>query len=123
MTSPGDGLRGPAPHPSRSVSNCMLGINLRNLEAISCGPIRPRDGIRTDPDPIDAAETGDLLVQRVIRSGGHCTFTRAEVQQAWHDLVAWVEDGTVPEGDDLSDLETAGLNFTLPLRDGDPLGN
>jgi hypothetical protein len=71
----------------------------------------------------DALGVGDLLVQRVVRSGGHCTFTEAEVQAAWHDLVAWVEDGTVPDGDDLSDLTTAGLKFTLPLRDGDPLGN
>lgn len=71
----------------------------------------------------DANGAGDLLVQRVIRSGGHCSFTRAELQAAWHDLVAWVEDGAVPEGDDLSDLITAGLTFTLPLRDGDPLGN
>ncbi|MEV6106308.1 hypothetical protein AB0M28_16535 [Streptomyces sp. NPDC051940] len=43
------------------------------------------------------------LVQRAIRSTGHCEFTPAEAGAAWDDLVAWVEDGTRPAGDAVAD--------------------
>jgi alpha-beta hydrolase superfamily lysophospholipase len=69
----------------------------------------------------DEAGAGDLLVQRAIRSGGHCKFSEAELETAWKDLVSWVEDGEQPEGDDLlGDLSDAGRQFTNPIRDGDP---
>ncbi len=68
-----------------------------------------------------AAGTENLLVQRAIRSIGHCEFSDAEISQAFTDLVAWVKDGTRPAGDDLSgDLSDIGLAFTNPLREGDP---
>lgn len=64
---------------------------------------------------------GDLLVQRAIRAAGHCRFSDAEYTAAWNDLVAWVEEGVRPAGDDLSgDLSDVGLRFTNPLRPGDP---
>ncbi len=70
---------------------------------------------------VDEAGKGDLLVQRAIRSGGHCKFSEAELQTAWADLVAWVEDGEQPEGEDLlGDLSDAGRAFTNPLREDDP---
>lgn len=70
---------------------------------------------------VDAAGNSDLLVQRAIRAGGHCKFSEAELQTAWDDLVAWVEDGEQPDGEDLlGDLSGAGLAFTNPLRPGDP---
>lgn len=42
-----------------------------------------------------------LLVQRMIRDVGHCSFTVAEVATAFDDLVKWVEANAVPTGDDL----------------------
>ncbi len=51
-----------------------------------------------------------LLVQRLIRDSGHCSFTQVEVARALDDLVAWVEDGRKPAGDNL--LDTAELRST-----------
>ncbi|MGI8927516.1 MAG: hypothetical protein ACR2HN_12845, partial [Tepidiformaceae bacterium] len=69
----------------------------------------------------EAAGKGDLLVQRAIRSAGHCQFSAAELETAWADLVGWVEDGRKPAGDDLTgDLTDIGMEFTQPLRPGDP---
>lgn len=46
---------------------------------------------------------GDLVVQRAIRGVGHCDFTATELITAFADLVAWVETGIRPEGDDVTD--------------------
>lgn len=68
-----------------------------------------------------AAGTDGNLVQRAIRAPGHCDFSPEELTAAWNDLVAWVEDGARPVGDDLSgDLTDIGMAFTDPLREGDP---
>lgn len=71
----------------------------------------------------DAAARGnsDLLVQRAIRSVAHCDFSAQEYQQAFTDLVAWVEDGVRPAGDDVLDAAVVadpqyGCRFTVPLR-------
>ena len=70
---------------------------------------------------VDAAGKGDLLVQRAIRSGGHCKFSAEELTTAFNDLVSWVEDGKKPAGDDLrGDLSDIGKKFTNPIRPGDP---
>lgn len=70
---------------------------------------------------VDAAGKSDLLVQRAIRAPGHCTFSEAEIETAFRDLVAWVETGARPAGEDLTgDLSDAGREFTNPLRPGDP---
>lgn len=73
---------------------------------------------------VDTAGRGDLLVQRAIRRPDHCQFTPAEQQQAWDDLVKWVEHGVKPAGDDVlrADLSPIGLNWTKPLLPGDPGG-
>lgn len=72
---------------------------------------------------VDAAGSGDLLVQRAVRRGGHCAFTEAERNQAFEDLVAWVERGEKPAGEDLrGDLANAGLQFTDPIEPDDPGG-
>jgi len=69
----------------------------------------------------DAAGKGDLLVQRLIRDGGHCKFSDQELTTAWNDLRAWVADKKKPKGDDLlGDLSDAGRQFTNPLRPNDP---
>lgn len=51
----------------------------------------------------DVARHGrtDLLVQRAIRTVGHCEFSPAEVGTAWDDLVAWQRTGVQPAGDDV----------------------
>ena len=55
--------------------------------------------------------------------GGHCEFSEQELTTAFADLVAWVQNGTKPKGEDLwGDLMKAGLEFTNPLRPGDPGG-
>ena len=45
----------------------------------------------------------DLLVQRAIRGVLHCDFTPAEYEQAFKDLVNWVDNGVKPAGDDFAD--------------------
>lgn len=42
-----------------------------------------------------------LLVQRAIRTVGHCEFSPSEVGRAWDDLVRWVRAGDRPAGDDV----------------------
>jgi hypothetical protein len=70
---------------------------------------------------VDSAGKSALLVQRIMRIPGHCSFSRSEQTRAFDDLVKWVRDGTRPDGDDvLGDLSNAGLKFTDPLRPGDP---
>jgi hypothetical protein len=70
---------------------------------------------------VDAAGRSSSLVQRIIRSPGHCTFSAEEQATAFDALVAWARTGKRPEGDDvLGDLTNAGAKFTNPLRPGDP---
>ncbi len=71
---------------------------------------------------VDAAGAGNLLVQRAIRRPDHCQFTPDELTRGFADLVTWVEQGVVPEGDDLlgPDLSDVGRAFTTPLLPGDP---
>jgi hypothetical protein len=59
------------------------------------------------------AGTSHLLVQRAVRLPGHCRIETAVREQAFDDLVAWIENGTVPAGDDvLGDTEQLGLRWT-----------
>lgn len=70
---------------------------------------------------VDAAGKGDLLVQRAIRSAGHCAFSTEEFTAAFTDLTTWVKENKKPKGDDLlGDLSDIGKQFTNPLRPGDP---
>lgn len=67
------------------------------------------------------AGKSDLLVQRIYRIPAHCAFSDAEVISAFEGMVAWAKGGAKPAGDDVSaDLANAGLQFTTPLRPGDP---
>jgi pimeloyl-ACP methyl ester carboxylesterase len=70
-----------------------------------------------------AAGTSDLLVQRAIRRTGHCNFTDEERNRAFDDLVAWMQTGTRPAGEDVLRSDTAhlGLAWTSPLEPDDPL--
>ena len=69
---------------------------------------------------VDAAGKGDRLVQRIVQDAGHCQFTEGEWETSFEDLVAWVENGVKPEGDDLTttDLSHAGGTFTRAPRYG-----
>jgi len=70
---------------------------------------------------VDVAGKSSSLVQRIIRSPGHCNFSAAEQADAFDALVEWAHTGKRPEGDDvLGDLTNAGTKFTNPLRPGDP---
>jgi hypothetical protein len=71
---------------------------------------------------VESRGRGDLLVQRLVRRPGHCEFTDTEIAEGFSDLVKWVDTGNKPKGDDvLGDLTRAGLEWTKPLRDDDPL--
>lgn len=74
------------------------------------------------------AGNSDLFRARAIRSGNHCAFTMEEEMQAFAELVAWVDDGMTPEGDDILNPEVVaaddfGCRFTKvvnPLYGDDP---
>ncbi|PYM95803.1 MAG: hypothetical protein DME04_03685 [Candidatus Rokuibacteriota bacterium] len=70
-----------------------------------------------------AAGTDHLLVQRVMRASSHCGFDGETREQAFDDLVAWVERGVRPVGEDVlaPDLSRIGLKWTLRLDPQDPL--
>lgn len=70
---------------------------------------------------VEAAGAGQFLVQRAIRSFGHCKFSPEELQTGFADLVAWVEQGKKPAGEDLTgSLLDVGKQFTAPVRANDP---
>jgi hypothetical protein len=68
------------------------------------------------------AGTGHLLVQRAVRWPGHCAIEGEVREQAFDDLVAWIERGTRPDGDDVlgADPATLGLRWTPTLHPEDP---
>jgi hypothetical protein len=70
-----------------------------------------------------AAGTTDLLVQRAVRRAGHCNFTADERNLAFDDLVAWLEQGLRPQGEDVmtSDVAHLGVHWTAPPEPDDPL--
>ena len=68
---------------------------------------------------------GRRSVERRDGSGASRTSREAaERTRAFDDLVAWMEEGVVPEGDDVlaPDLSTIGLRWTTPLLPDDPAG-
>ena len=70
-----------------------------------------------------AAKTDHLLVQRVIRGPSHCGTDGVTRRQAFDDMVAWIERGVKPEGEDVlaPDLSRIGLKYTPYLHTEDPL--
>jgi len=51
---------------------------------------------------VEAAGHGKRLVQRVVAGAGHCAIDGRLREQAFDDLLAWIENGAAPSGDDLS---------------------
>ena len=70
-----------------------------------------------------AAGTDHLLVQRVVRAPTHCGFAGETRERAFDDLVAWIERGVRPDGEDVlaPDLSRIGLKWTPVLHPEDPL--
>ena len=70
-----------------------------------------------------AAGTAHLLVQRAVRWPSHCGFDGEMREQAFDDLVAWMEKGIKPDGDDIlaPDVSTLGLQWTLLRHPEDPV--
>jgi hypothetical protein len=75
----------------------------------------------------EAAANGneDLLVVRAIRDRNHCGFVVTEMEQAFADLVEWVENGVKPDGDDILDPAAVaqpdfGCQFTVGTHSGVP---
>ena len=67
---------------------------------------------------VAAKGASGLLVQRATRDFGHCTFTPAELVTTFVDLVAWVEGGVKPSGDNVLDPATvANPNFGCTYTD------
>jgi pimeloyl-ACP methyl ester carboxylesterase len=51
---------------------------------------------------VETAGDGKLLVQRAVAGAGHCAIDSARREQAFDDLMEWMDKGVVPRGDDLS---------------------
>ena len=70
-----------------------------------------------------AAGTDHLLVQRAVRAPSHCGVDGDTRRQAFDDLVAWIERGVRPDGEDLlaADLSRVGLKWTPYPHPADPL--
>ncbi|WP_433393115.1 hypothetical protein [Micromonospora sp. KLBMP9576] len=66
-----------------------------------------------------ANKRGQVLVQRAIRTSGHCEFSPAEVGSAFNDLVNWVGNGVQPVGDDVTTPATVAA-ATYGCRFSDP---
>jgi hypothetical protein len=58
-----------------------------------------------------------------MRGPSHCGFDGEMRERAFDDLVAWIERGVRPEGDDVlaRDLSRIGLEWTPNLHLEDPL--
>jgi hypothetical protein len=58
---------------------------------------------------VEAAGSGKFLIQRVHAGSGHCAIPADVRQRAFDDLVAWMDSGPIPDGDDvLGDLSQLG---------------
>jgi hypothetical protein len=63
----------------------------------------------------------EMLVNRAIRAAQHCEFSVAEQEQAFSDMLRWVDEGVRPRGDRILDRkavadESFGCQFTTPVR-------
>lgn len=65
------------------------------------------------------------LVQRAIRSPGHCDYTLQEQETAFSDMIEWEQNGTKPDGDEMLDPAVIadpdyGCEFSTEDRPGMP---
>jgi pimeloyl-ACP methyl ester carboxylesterase len=67
---------------------------------------------------VAAHHRSGLVVQRAIRAANHCEFNANEAGKAFDDLVAWVDTGHRPAGDNVRDPATvADPNFGCAFTD------
>jgi len=66
---------------------------------------------------VDRHGRGRLLVQRAIRTTGHCEFAPAEAATAWGDLVDWVEHRDRPAGDRVDRRSVAAADYGCQFSD------
>jgi len=67
---------------------------------------------------VAAHNASQFLVQRATRDFGHCAFTAPELVRTFADLVAWVEHGVKPAGDNVLDPSAvADPNFGCTFTD------
>jgi len=62
-----------------------------------------------------------MLVNRAIRAEQHCEFSSTEQENAFADMVRWVDEDIKPAGDRILDRQTVqdesfGCQFTSPVR-------
>ena len=109
--------------PALGVASGALGVPLLTLKT-SGDMWTPLSLDRSYARRVQAAGYSDLLVQRAVRRAGHCRFSELEEGlRALFDLTRWVTEGVRPDGEDLTgdDLSGAGVRFTSPFDDDDPL--
>ncbi len=98
-----------------------LAMPLLSLHTTGDGQV-PIEQARILQRRVDAAGKSDLLVQRIMRDASHCGFTTEEQEASLEALVAWVERGVKPKGDDVlvDDLSRLDGRFELSPRPGTP---
>jgi hypothetical protein len=70
---------------------------------------------------VENAGNSHLLVQRAVRWPAHCGIENGVREVAFDDLVAWIENGVKPAGDDvLGDVSRLGLRWTPRRHPKDP---
>ena len=120
--SPAKGARSPSADPVYAERTGRLTVPLLTLHETGDAwvPLSLEQSYRRRTI---AAGTERLLVQRAVRAPSHCAFDGETREQAFDDLVAWIERGVRPAGEDLlaSDLTRVGLQWTPILRLDDPL--
>ncbi len=116
-------LRDPTTDPTFSLPSGRITVPLLTYHTTGDNfvPISNEIGYR---QLADGAGAGDLLIQRAVRAPDHCEFAQADLEQGWDDLVAWVEQGTRPEGDNFlaPDLTNLGRRWTHDVLPGNDSG-
>jgi pimeloyl-ACP methyl ester carboxylesterase len=67
-----------------------------------CDPIATISHEEVYRATVEAAGSGEWLVQRQVNRYGHCAFTADEIISSFMDLDTWVETGVVPPGGDVT---------------------
>jgi hypothetical protein len=109
---PAPGARSPAVNPVFAEFTGKIRVPVMTLHETGDfrAPFRLEQDYRRRTQ---TAGTAHLLVQRAIRWAGHCGIDGVVRERAFADLVAWMEGGAIPEGDDvLGDVTKLGLRWT-----------
>jgi hypothetical protein len=90
--APARGARSPAADPVFAEFTARIRVPLMTLHNTSDGwvPFAHQQDYRRKAI---ASGTGHLLVQRAVRWPGHCNFEGEDREQAFNDLVRWMETG------------------------------